>query len=67
MKYTTSQVFTLVVAALLVVTFYILMAANMITGQNFLGDMIMIVIAITLLAIFSSVQRIESRIGGKRK
>ena len=66
-KYQISRVFSLIVAAFLVFTFYVLLAANVATGRNFMTDMILIVIAIALLAIFSSVQKIESKIGGKRK
>jgi hypothetical protein len=66
-KYLISQVFSVIVVAVLVFTFYALLAANMMTNQNLLTPMILIIIAIVLIAIFLVVTRIEYLLGkGKR-
>jgi len=66
MKYTISQAFSILVAAVLVFTFYLLIMATAATGQNFLTELLLIVMAIIMLAIFSSVSKIEEKIGRKK-
>ena len=62
-KYLFKQVFSVAVAVILLVTFYILLAIDMTTPtQNFITPMILIIISITVLAIFSEIVNIEENI-----
>lgn len=67
-KYLISQSLSIVIAILLVFTFYMLLAGALVSGQNFMSDMILIVIAVILLAMFNVLTKIEFHLmGGKKK
>ena len=60
--------FGMLIAILMVLTFFMLLAGALVSGQNFIGDMVLIIIAIILLAMFSTLNSIEHKItGGKKK
>ena len=67
------QVFSVIILIVLVLTFYMLMAADTVMGTGsliFSESLFLIIIAIILLAIYSEVNKIEShlsKIAKKRK
>lgn len=44
---------------------FVLLAINISVGQNFLTESLLIIIEITLLAMFASLRKIEYTVGGK--
>ncbi|MBI4176278.1 MAG: hypothetical protein HY518_03670 [Candidatus Aenigmarchaeota archaeon] len=57
----TAQVFSAVIAVVLLITFYILLLSDFVRGtQANITPMILIIIAIILLAIFSVLHKMES-------
>jgi len=66
-SYLIAQIFTAVIAALLIFTFYALLATSIITGQSMIAELIMIVNAVILLAIFAMLAKIENSIGRRKK
>jgi len=44
---------------------FVLLAINISAGQNFLTESLLIIIEITLLAMFASLRKIEYAVGGK--
>ena len=65
-NYSISQVFSVAVAVVLLFTFYILLAANLVTNQGLLTPLLLIIIAVIALAIMMEVSKIESQLkGGK--
>ena len=67
-KYLISQAFSLVIAIVLVLVFFILLAAGMATGNSFTSDLLLVVVAIILLGIFSVLNQINVNLkGGKRR
>ncbi|MBI2675977.1 MAG: hypothetical protein HYX24_05945 [Candidatus Aenigmarchaeota archaeon] len=58
-QYLLTQVFTIAISLLLFIVFYIVLAANAISGKPFISEMILIVIAIILLAIYASLRKLE--------
>lgn len=66
-KYLMSQMFSLVISILLVFVFFVLLTAGLETGMGFLSELILIIIAIVLLAIFGVLNQINMHLrGGKR-
>lgn len=67
-QYLMKQLFSIVVAIVLMITFYIILMAQLATpGQSLLTPLVLIVIAIILLAIFAELVKIEYYIKGKHK
>ena len=66
-RYIVTQAISITVAVILVFTFYILLLANMLTGQNLLTPLILIINTIVLLAIFTVVSRMEHYLKPKKK
>lgn len=60
-NYLTMQVFTVVVAAILLVTFYILAAGSLVTGTNLLTPLILIILSVICLAILSTLNNIAKK------
>ncbi len=58
-QYLLTQVFTIAISFLLFVVFYIVLAANVISGRPFISEMLLIIIAIILLAIYASLRKME--------
>lgn len=69
-KYMTTQVFTVAVALILALIFYMLLLANVMTQyqqyQSFLTPLLLIIIAIIILAIFSLLSKIASQLERRR-
>jgi hypothetical protein len=61
-NYLTMQVFTVVVAAILLVTFYILAAGSLISGVNLLTPMLLIILSVICLAILSTLNKIAKKL-----
>ena len=63
----TSQVFAAVISIVLVITFYIVLMAGLLRGtesfvsEGVLTPLILIIIAIILLAIFSTIAKLEKK------
>lgn len=67
-QYLIKQVFSVVVAVVLLVTFYIVMMADLSTpGQTFITPLILIIIAVICLAMFAELVKIEYYIKAKDK
>jgi len=66
MKNIISQIFPVFISIFLAFTFFVLLAGALATGQNFMTDMILIIIAIILLAMFSTLNKIEFKLGGRK-
>ncbi len=64
-NYLTSQVFTIVIAGLLAFTFYVILATQVAISGSF-TDLILIVNAVILIAIFAVVSKIERDVGKRR-
>lgn len=60
------QAGSIVVSILLLITFYLLFTVGLIDPQNVITPMILIVIAVICLGIFSTLARIEKKLGGKK-
>jgi len=63
----TTQIFSIIVAVILVFVFFVFLAANFISGQSFITPLILIINTIVLLAIFIVVGRIEYKMSRRRK
>ena len=61
-NYLTMQVFTVVVAAILLITFYILAAGSLMSGTNMLTPMLMIILSVIALAILSTLNKIAKKL-----
>ena len=67
-QYLIKQAFSIVVAVVLLVTFYIVIMADLATpGETFVTPLVLIIIAVICLAIFSELAKIEYYIKGKSK
>ena len=67
-QYLIKQVFSVVIAIVLMITFYIVLMADLATpGETFITPLILIIIAIVCLAIFSELAKMEYYIKGKAK
>ena len=66
-QYMIAQVFAAIVAIVLIFVFYILLAMNMVSGQNFMTEMLLIVNAVILLAIFSVATKMEYYMRSKKR
>jgi len=67
-QYLIKQIFSMVVAIVLLITFYIILMADLATpGETFITPLILIIIAIVCLAIFAELVKIEYYIKGKLK
>ncbi len=67
-QYLMKQLFSIVVAIVLLITFYIILMAQLaVPGQSLLTPLVLIVIAIILLAIFAELVKIEYYIKRKRE
>lgn len=53
------QIGTLVISVILAVAFYIILAVGLLTARDIITPLVLIVIAITCLAIFSTLSKIE--------
>ena len=62
-----SQAFSLVISIVLVFVFFVRLAAGVVTGADFMSDLILIIIAIVLLAIFSVLNQISINLKGGRR
>ena len=58
-KYLTTQVFTVAAAAVLLVTFYLLLATSMAAGIEVFTPLILIVLAVICLGIFAELTKLE--------
>ena len=65
-KYLTAQVFTVAIAAVLLVTFYLLLATSLVTGIEVFTPLILIVIAVICLGIFAEITKLEKVLGKKK-
>jgi cytosine/uracil/thiamine/allantoin permease len=61
-NYLAMQVFTVVVAAVLLVTFYILAAGSMASGANLMTPLILIILSVICLAILSTLNKIAKKL-----
>ena len=61
-NYLTMQVFTVVVSAVLLVTFYMLAAGSLVTGANLLTPMVLIILSVICLAILSTLNKIAKKL-----
>jgi len=67
-QYLIKQIFSIVVSIVLLITFYIVLMADLATpGDTLITPLILIIIAIVCLAIFSELVKIEYYIKGKTK
>jgi hypothetical protein len=67
-QYLIKQVFSVLVSVVLLITFYIVMMADIATpGESFITPLILIIIAVICLAIFAELAKIEYYIKGKGK
>jgi len=67
-QYLMKQIFSVVVAIVLLVTFYIVLMADLATpGETFITPLVLIIIAVIALAIFAELAKIEFYIKGKHK
>jgi hypothetical protein len=67
-QYLIKQIFSIVVAIVLLITFYIVLMADLATpGDTLITPLILIIIAIICLAIFGELSKIEYYIKGKTK
>lgn len=67
-QYLIKQIFSVVVAIVLLVTFYIVLMADLATpGETLITPLVLIIIAVIALAIFAELAKIEFYIKGKRK
>lgn len=64
-KYLTAQVFTVAVAAVLLITFYLLLATSLVTGIEVFTPLILIVIAVICLGIFAEMTKLEKALSKK--
>ena len=68
----TSQVFAAVISIVLVITFYLVLMTGLLRGtesfvsEGVLTPLILIIIAIILLAIFSTIAKLENKLAKKR-
>ncbi len=66
-QYLIKQIFSIVVAIFLLITFVIVLYADLVTPtETFITPMILIIIAIVCLAIFGEISKIEYYIKGKK-
>ena len=61
-NYLAMQVFTVVVAAVLLVTFYILAAGSMAAGTNLITPLMLIILSVICLAILSTLNKIAKKL-----
>lgn len=61
-NYLAMQVFTVVVAAVLLVTFYILAAGSMAAGANLMTPLMLIILSVICLAILSTLNKIAKKL-----
>lgn len=61
-NYLAMQVFTVVVAAVLLVTFYILAAGSMASGTNLMTPLVLIILSVICLAILSTLNKIAKKL-----
>ena len=67
-QYLIKQTFSVVVAVVLLITFYIVLMADFATpGQTFITPLVLIIIAVICLAIFAELVKIEYYIKSKGK
>jgi hypothetical protein len=67
-QYLIKQAFSILVAIVLMITFFIVLMADMATpGETMITPLILIIIAVVCLAIFSELVKIEYYIKGKGK
>lgn len=67
-QYLIKQIFSIVVAIVLLITFYIVLMADLATpGDTLITPLILIIIAVVCLAIFSELVKIEYYIKGESK
>lgn len=68
-KYIFSQTFTIIVAIILVITFYILLQTAVVKGnyEILITPMILIILSIIGLAIFSVLTKIEFQLRSKKR
>jgi hypothetical protein len=65
-KYLTAQVFTVAVAVVLLIVFYLLLATSLTTGIEIFTPLILIVIAVICLGIFAEMTNLEKKLSKKR-
>ena len=67
-QYLFKQVFSVAIAAVLLITFYIVLAIDMATPtQNFIEPLLLIIISVTALAIFSEIVNLGEKISLQTK
>ncbi|MCK4496606.1 MAG: hypothetical protein KAU24_00300 [Candidatus Aenigmarchaeota archaeon] len=67
-QYLIKQIFSIVVTIVLLITFYIVLMADLaIPGDTLITPLILIIIAVVCLAIFSELVKIEYYIKGESK
>ena len=66
-QHQTTQVFSIIVAVILVFIFFIFLAANFISGESFITPLLLIINGIILLAIFIVLSRIEYALSRRKK
>ncbi len=67
-QYLIKQIFSIVVTIVLLITFYIVLMADLATpGDTLITPLILIIIAVVCLAIFSELVKIEYYIKGESK
>lgn len=64
-KFLTAQVFTVAAAAVLLITFYLLLATTMATGIEVFTPLILIVLAVICLGIFAELTKVEKVLSKK--
>ena len=67
-QYLIKQIFSIIIAVLLLITFYMLTTAELsMPGNNFITPLVLIIIAVVGLAIFAELVKIEYYIKEKHK
>ncbi len=64
-KFLTTQVFTVAVAVVLLITFYLLLATSLTTGIEVFTPLILIVLAVICLGIFAELTKVEKALSKK--
>jgi cytosine/uracil/thiamine/allantoin permease len=61
-NYLTIQVFTVAVAAVLLVTFYMIAAGSLAAGVNMITPLLLIIVSVIMLAILSMLNKISKKL-----